>query len=506
MSFAYLTHAQESPLLTLTFPTHNNLAYNRFLLNPTFSFVGENDTHIAMFSRSQWTQFNNAPKVYLINYSGKFSEKTGFGFGLYQQYLGVISSFGGIGNYAYNVVLNDKMNLTFAFNLGYYSSGIDLSRVVVETPDPVLLAMDKKSVMTLEPGINLNYGKFDLGLTAKNLVDFDFKEQGFVKDYAYKTFVGHLMYTHVFENAQNLLEGMQLRGLARAQSNPLRDFGYAASVVSDLPMVGWLQGQYDNYYGMSFGVGFHLTNKVSFGYTYEKATQQGLQNLGASHEFNLVFSLTSRQDKINSSGDNATNIIKKLEENDSTAIALIGQRDRLIDKLKTNLDAKSYELLTLLMQQDSINNLRNEALEKRLNSLIDQLNNGKVTKKDVSKKKNAAKAQSDLDDDALQEKYSKNTAYKREKAKKGNKLVVPDVEPGYYIVANVFSEEKYAIQFSDKLKEKGLDVNVFTNPKNGYKYVYLRRYSTWEEALPAYYSNLEDTYFDLIWILFIDKE
>ena len=504
---SFWVHAQETPILTLTFPTHNNLQYNRFLINPTFSFVGENDTHIAMYSRSQWTQFNNAPKLYLINYSGKLSEKTGFGFGLYQQYLGVISSFGGIGNYAYNVVLNDKMNLTFAFNLGYYSSGIDLSRVVVETPDPVLMAMDKKAVMTIDPSLNLNYGKFDFGIVAKNLVDYDFKSHGFVKDFSYKTFSGHLMYSHPFENAQNLLEGMQIRGLVRVQTNSIRGFSYATSVISDLPMLGWFQGGYDNYFGMSFGVGFHLTNKVSFGYTYEKPMQQGLQNLGASHEFNLVFSLTSKEEKRNISFKNTPVLIdSKFEESDSTALSLINKRDLLIDKLKKSLDSKDVELLTLLLQQDSINKLKNDILEKRLNNLVEQLNNGSVVKKGTSKKKTSDNGISSLDEDKIQEKYSSKTAFKREKAKKGNKLVINDIEPGYYIVANVFSEEKYAIQFSEKLKEKGLDSKMFTNPKNNYKYVYLRYVVTWDEALAAYYSNLDNTYFDLIWILFIEKD
>jgi type IX secretion system PorP/SprF family membrane protein len=120
---SFFALAQQSPILSLSIPYQNSLLYNRYLINPTFSFVGEKNTNISLFSRTQWVGFNDAPKVYQLNYSGRFSEDTGYGIGLYHQNLGVITSFGGIGNAAYYVPFQEDMGLTLGANLVFYSVG-----------------------------------------------------------------------------------------------------------------------------------------------------------------------------------------------------------------------------------------------------------------------------------------------------------------------------------------------------------------------------------------------
>ena len=75
------------------------------------------------------------------------------------------------------------------------------------------------------------------------------------------------------------------------------------------------------------------------------------------------------------------------------------------------------------------------------------------------------------------------------------------VDGGFYLVANVFSKKSYADKFIKELNDSGLEAAYFINPDNNFKYVYLKRHDTWNNALTSYYSNVDNTYFDNIWIL-----
>ena len=106
--------AQDAPVLTFTIPTQNTLLLNRFMMNPTFSVVRENDSYLTLYHRNQWIQFDDSPELYMLSYSGKYSERAGVGIGIYQQNLGIISSFGGVGNYAYQIPIREKIKLKVA--------------------------------------------------------------------------------------------------------------------------------------------------------------------------------------------------------------------------------------------------------------------------------------------------------------------------------------------------------------------------------------------------------
>ena len=199
-------NAQDSPVLTYNIPAQNNLKYNRFLLNPTFSYVREDNTYISMYHRNQWVQYDDSPKVYMISYTGRFSERAGLGFGIYQQTLGVISSFGGIANYAYNVKIKEALNVTLGFNFAYYNSGVDKNRTITGEPDPVLMALRNNSLLSIKPGINVSYKQFDFGLYAENFIDYDFKSNKMATDYANKTYSAHLMYTYKMGTLKDLFK------------------------------------------------------------------------------------------------------------------------------------------------------------------------------------------------------------------------------------------------------------------------------------------------------------
>ena len=71
----------------------------------------------------------------------------------------------------------------------------------------------------------------------------------------------------------------------------------------------------------------------------------------------------------------------------------------------------------------------------------------------------------------------------------------------YYIIANVFFNPKNANRFVRYLNSKGLNASYFINPENNYRYVYLKRHENWNSALISYYSKLNDSYDEKMWIM-----
>ena len=75
------------------------------------------------------------------------------------------------------------------------------------------------------------------------------------------------------------------------------------------------------------------------------------------------------------------------------------------------------------------------------------------------------------------------------------------VDSGFYIIANVFANLKNADRFIKLLNANGLNASYFINPKNNYRYVYLKKHSSWDKALISYHSKLNDSYYEEIWIM-----
>lgn len=99
----------------------------------------------------------------------------GLGFSLYNQSEGVISNLGVMANYSHGIQLGEESSLTFGVNIPYYVSSYDPNRAVALQEDPLLSEADESSIISFQPGLNLSLGKFDFGVFAQNLVDYNLK-------------------------------------------------------------------------------------------------------------------------------------------------------------------------------------------------------------------------------------------------------------------------------------------------------------------------------------------
>ncbi|WP_339917444.1 PorP/SprF family type IX secretion system membrane protein [Yeosuana marina] len=283
----FYSQSQEDGVVSFALPVRNSLKFNRYIMNPTFSFVREQNKYVSIYNKRQWVQFDNAPQTYLLSYGGRFSENSGIGVGLFQQDYGVLTTFGGVLNYAYNVAINRESNLTFGMNLGFYKSGINNGKVVTNFPDPSLDNIPSNSLLTINPGINYGTAFLDFGLSINNLALYNLKTSKMVEDDPEQSIQAHLMYTGYLLARDGFFEEAKFSGLVRSE------FKKDQTVVSGIAMLSipkglWAQAGYNSLYGLSGGIGFNLTSQIAMEYNYEKAMGD-LTTFGSSHEITLAY-------------------------------------------------------------------------------------------------------------------------------------------------------------------------------------------------------------------------
>lgn len=299
-------HGQETKTEVATSGAyHNQLFFNRFLINPTFSLVRENKSYLNILHRNQYATFDDNSQNYFLGFSNKLNDRTALGIGVYSQSTGVIQEFGFNANYATSVRLGAKSTLAFGTNITYVNRGVDKNRVVVSEQDPAISDARMESKIAIQPGMNLSLGNFDFGIYAEDALRYNQTTEEFVTNFSLNSVKASVQYTHEFQAGRGLFQNARLMPLAQLGQNLDGSLYYLGSLVLDMPNYGWLQTTVDQEYGMSAGVGFNLSKTMSLGYLMEKdlATQEA--NLGWNHEMSLAYTFKNENSMANSYVDSS---------------------------------------------------------------------------------------------------------------------------------------------------------------------------------------------------------
>lgn len=537
---------EELPFIAYDVPSQNLLKFNRFLINPTFSTVREDKSYVNLLHRNQSVSFDDNAQLYFLSYSGRVNDRTGLGMSLYTQRSGILSNYGVLANYAYGIKLSDRSNFTFGANLSYYSSGIDESRANPIEIDPFLSDFEDSSFLSFQPGFNISYDQFDFGLFAENLFDYNLKTNETITEFKDKTYSAHLQYTHMFENMDGIMERGRLMPLARTSVVGSEEFTLGGSLILDLPKIGWLQGGYDSFYGVSAGIGFNLNQRMSIGYTMEKGLSNTFDNLGLTHEINFAYSFTPNLTEDRVMLEDGEELLANNEEEPAEVTdEAMAAKDKEIEELKQRLAENDAILAELIFRQDSLESNRERDLEKRFEMVMRMVRSetgGKRPDLEEKAKKiyfinndQTAIAENTTEPDLREDRPNRqnlfeNTTPKINKPKQQYNEIARDrtdadaftravkekkvdgqkfrdlkgVQDGYYVVANVYKGGYYMDKFMNTLNDKGLDADYIDNPKNGLKYVYIDRFDTWQEALAAYKSKFGGAYEGELWIMNVE--
>ncbi|WP_411767423.1 PorP/SprF family type IX secretion system membrane protein [Winogradskyella sp. A3E31] len=412
-------HSQQDGVMSFNLPVRNSLKFNKFAISPTFSFVREQNKHINFTNKMEWVQFETNPNTYLFGYSGRLNENMGFGISLFQQNYGVLTNFGGVLNYAYNVVLDRDSNLTFGANLGAYSSGINDGNVITNTPDPSLQNIESNFLMTFNPGINYGTTFFDFGLTLKNFALYNISASKMVEEDPERAIQAHIMYTG-YMSSRGFFDQAKFTGFIRSEFK--QDNTVLSGIVMLMVPKGiWGQVGYNTLFGASAGLGLHLTNQIAIEYNYEK----GLGNLvdfGPSHEITLAYRFKNKQRYNYSDEDEVTSIFPKAKRkvnsspsDEATRARIaerVAERRRLAqvseeEKEKAEEEAKAKAEADRLKAQEEVEALRKQREEE-----------AKLRAEEMAKAEAAAKAKAEAQAKIRAERAAQAKKEAEEKAKK----------------------------------------------------------------------------------------
>ncbi|MCK8140463.1 type IX secretion system membrane protein PorP/SprF [Flavobacterium sp. I-SCBP12n] len=340
---------KEDGVVSFTLPIRNSLKFNRFLINPTFSFVREQGSTISFYNKRQWVQFDNAPQTYMFGYSGRFRENQGVSVGVFQQNYGVLTTFGGVLNFAQNVELDQDSNLTFGLNLAFYKSGLNTAKVITNYPDPSLDNIPSNFLLSINPGINYGTAFLDFGASINNVFLYNIKTSKMVQDDPEKSIELHAMHTGYLET-NGFFDRSKFSALVRTELKKEKTV-ISGLVMFAIPSGVWAQGGYNTLYGMSGGLGLNLTPKISIEYNYEKATGS-LSNFGSSHEISLAYKFKSNKyyqddDEIEGAIINTTQAPKNIASKPKPAVA---PKNNAVADAKAKLEAENRAKAAVLAQ------------------------------------------------------------------------------------------------------------------------------------------------------------
>lgn len=535
---------EESLYVGFGIPAQNALKFNRFLINPTFSSVRENQSYLSLYHKNQSVSFDNNNQTYLFGYQGKSADRSGAGISVFSQRQGVISNFGVLANYAYGVKLGENSEFTFGGNLAYYKSGYDESRAVTGQFDPYLSGLQDGTYLKFQPGITLSVGAFDFGMVVENLVDYDLKTSSSLSDFSSKIISGQIQYTSPLNVSSGILESGQFRFMGHVRNNPAREMNLGGNLLLDLPKIGWLQAGYDSYYGASTGVGFNLSPQLAMGYVMERSISGSLTNLGMTHEITLAYTFSPKISADRKMLEADYDPQEDLQPEEALPVSNEANRITEIEELKDILAQNDAIIGQLTQRPDSMGLARSEALEKRFETAIlevrqktgiDSFTVKAKEKIAINQEQVQALNLSPIFNDSLIEKdqvvaETKQDTITPKIPEKGETRIAADnktapnptpaapkpvlrrkftnldgVAPGYYIIANVYKGDQYRQKFMDKMTSKGHQPDYIANPHNNLKYVYLDKFESLKEAEKAVQSQIGGSYLGTLWIMDVRK-
>ncbi|MCC1484563.1 PorP/SprF family type IX secretion system membrane protein [Winogradskyella immobilis] len=372
--------AQDNGVASFSLPIRNSITFNKYAINPTFSFVREQYKYASVSNKRQWVEFTDAPQTYKFSYAGRLNENMGFGVGFFQQNFGLLNTFGGVLNYAYNVVLGRDSNLTFGSNLGFYNSGINEGRIITNTQDPLLNSLDSNLLITFNPGINYGTTFFDFGLVLNNFALYNFTTSSLVENDLEKGIQAHVMYTG-FIDSYGFFDEAKFTGLLRSEF--LRDNTILSTILMlTVPKGIWAQVGYNSLYGASGGLGLNITTEIAIEYNFEKTIGE-LIDFGPSHEITLAYRFKNKKRYLYSDDQELSSVISKNKFKKKSRIASKinaanrkNQPQSKKENTKNALVIKKEETTivnkeeNLKQQQDSIANTVKADIERKTSAKV----------------------------------------------------------------------------------------------------------------------------------------
>ncbi|MBT8204459.1 MAG: PorP/SprF family type IX secretion system membrane protein [Eudoraea sp.] len=523
----------QAPSLPVDLRQHNLTEFNSSLLSPVFSLDRNQPRSVALWSRWQWQTIDGDPTTILLNYTQKFTPEMAGGLGVFQHNTGVFLNRGGVLNYAYALELSPGIQLAAGLNLFGYQRQLADDRFQIN-PDIVFPQFGESNdfIVQLAPSFRFQFGQFSLGMVVENLIDYNLsanESQVSANGNIFMGLAGYRIPVNLFADSGSSF----LQPTLYVKRLPDFENQVGITTLFSTPRF-WAQAGFNSFYGVSGGIGGRFFNKFSIGALIEYGTQSDLRDQDPSFELVTAYTFGPQTMRKKISGfeekdeqEVLVDAIPVPEEKDipdteqveSEALkeaAALAAAKKVRDSLAKIEETKGIlkEQLKRRKQRDSIRDVEKRKAEmlaaqkkqRRLDSVAavrwEQAQKDRAQRVQDSLREREA----ELAEAARRKVETLKTAQKREKVtpmegEKYEEAVSEEgLEPGYYLIANVFGTKRYYEAFMKTLRDKGLNPKSFYRASRKFNYVYLGRYNTIREARQARDSKFNGRYTDKTWI------
>ncbi|MGD1946605.1 MAG: PorP/SprF family type IX secretion system membrane protein [Croceivirga sp.] len=466
------------------FRQHNLTKFNASLFDPTLSLTKNEPRSVSLWSRWQWQRIDTDPTSVFLNYTQLLGPRMAVGIGILQNNTGVFTNTGGNMNVAFQTTINDTSSLYFGTNIFAFNQ----ERNQVFDAEIIEGALSQNNfILQFSPALRLRLNDVSLGIVVQNALDFKLTDGEREADRRIFTGIFGYQFLIPFFNTD-----VKLSPQGYIKSIQGDDAQYGINVLFDHSDF-WVQMGYNNFYGISGGAGVTLFDNLSIGTVLEFGTSEPASRESTTIELLLSYHFGKQTfdkkeikpgiptddllfEKLNKRKNSITS--EKSDEQKASEKQLATERKRLAEEEKERQQLER-ERRAAQARQDSINDAREAILAAELK-----------------------KAR--LDSIAKVERDKEVVVRPGEKYEEVD--TAEGLQPGFYLIANVFGTERYFQNFMKTLKTKGLEPKSFKRALNGYNYVYLGRYNTVDQARSARDSKLNGRYTDALWIFRVRGE
>ncbi|AEM72451.1 putative membrane protein [Allomuricauda ruestringensis DSM 13258] len=451
MVICTLSWGQESALPS-DFRQHSLTQFNASLFNPTYALDWNNPNSLSVWTRWQWQSIDGDPTSIFANYTHQLNTASVASVGFLQHNTGLFLYTGGNLNFAQTFELDEGVSLMAGLNtFAFQQTVADEQFVQGDEVDPVALEDLEGFKVRFSPGLRLSVNQFSVGLAFENAIGFNVSGNNRESIESFQSVTGTLSNDFPLMLSQSL-GSSYVRPVLYLKSVPNGDTQFGLNGLFSTSKF-WVQGGYNSFYGPSGGLGITISNAFSVGGLMEFGTDSALSEEDATIEIiaSYHFGKTKSKEKV---------------------LPELNRREEEIEQQRREQEQRELEARRQLQRErDSLAEVQriNEQLElQRVKDSIASLQNQKVA-------------------------VLPNERYEEVESEDG-------LEPGFYLIANVYGTKKYFNNFMKTLREKGLEPKSFYRSFNKYNYVYLERYNTMEEARKARDSKFFGKYEDKTWI------
>ena len=459
-----LTWGQE-PTLPSDFRQHSLTQFNASLLNPTYALDWSNPNSLSVWTRWQWQSIDGDPSTIFANYTHQLNPASVASVGFLQHNTGVFLYTGGNLTFAQTFQLDDEIQLMAGLNVFAFQQTVaDEQFVEGDGLDPVALEDFEGFKVQFTPGLRLMVNRFSVGLALENAVGFNVSGSNGQNMDSFQSVTGTVSHDFPLMISEGLGDSF-VRPVVYVKSVPNGDTQFGLNGLFSTSKF-WVQGGYNSFYGASGGLGITLAKSFSLGGLMEFATDNALSEEDATFEIVASYHFGKTKTKEVQPEEPQEALPEETVEEEPNPLEEEIEQQRLeqerrelearrqLERVKDSLAEvqRQWELMEQQRKKDSLEQLQRQQVEVRPNERYEEVENEE------------------------------------------------GLEPGFYLIANVYGTQRYFENFMKTLQEKGLEPKSFYRSVNKYNYVYLERYNTMDEARKARDSKFFGKYAEKTWI------